>query len=107
MRVVVLARAFQGMGGGILNTVVLVIVNRTFEIAWSADVADLSNWDAGLLQAMTRLGIGFESGRENHCIRLRFAELNVLIRDLDFVLDFVFTNRAEKCAGNELHAVLA
>ncbi len=33
MAVVVVARAFQGLGGGILNTVVLVIVNRTFENA--------------------------------------------------------------------------
>jgi MFS family permease len=33
MLVVVVARSFQGLGGGILNTVVLVIVNRTFESA--------------------------------------------------------------------------
>lgn len=33
MGVVVVARAFQGLGGGILNTVVLVIVNRVFENA--------------------------------------------------------------------------
>ena len=83
------------------------VVNRTFEIAWSADVADLSNWDARLLEALTRLGIGSESGRENHRIRLRLAELDVLIRDLDFVLDLVLANRAKRCAGNELHAVLA
>jgi hypothetical protein len=81
-------------------------MNGTFEITRAAYVADFTNRDARLFQALTCHGVGSESDGEDDRIRFRLAELDVSVGDLYFVFDFAFSDRAKGRARFELDAVL-